>query len=49
MPAWDFYPLLKALSKNSLVLYPCAELDELHSAKRHGAPEHKTSVLVDWE
>lgn len=35
VPSWDFYPLLEALKRRSLVVYPSPELDLLHSAKRY--------------
>lgn len=35
VPSWDFYPLLEALKRRSLVVYPSPELDQLHSAKRY--------------
>ncbi|CAJ1439571.1 unnamed protein product [Effrenium voratum] len=34
VPAWEFYPVLKALRRSSCLLYPSASLDELHSGKR---------------
>lgn len=35
VPAWDFYPVLEAVSARHLLLYPSARLDRLHSEKRY--------------
>ncbi|CAL1135982.1 unnamed protein product, partial [Cladocopium goreaui] len=52
VPSWDFYPLLEALKRRSLVVYPSPELDLLHSAKRRkpwssGGLRRSREILVD--
>lgn len=37
VPAWDFYPVLDAIKERHQLLYPSAQLDQLHSEKRYSS------------